>query len=896
MSQKYKNVYFADFPARETKKKNFTLAFGDKHQQLYESIKPLSSQEMRERLGYQSFILLRKDAENDGLSVNTFCLRLLKKKNSVAAEPIVQYHLPNLPLPANPFSSTHLFTFKGGQHEPLHEWYPLLEGYSPQFVEEIIENFSPNASVILDPFSGSGTTPLTVVRSGKIAYYCELNPLFQYITEIKARTLSFDQHKRSEMSRSLKAITNSLEDSIEKYPEDRFLRDSYQQTFGASKFFEAETLVHVLKARSYIDSLACADKTLADFVTISVLASLIPGSRLIRRGDIRYKKEDELVRYRVNFIDSVVRQILLIARDLERLTVSYKPPRLLCENASELYKLPHLNIDTVITSPPYLNGTNYFRNTKLELWFLRALKTATDLSTFRFKAVTAGINDVTVRDTNDELIDEIKNVITLVAEKAYDRRIPQMIAYYFQDMRAIFKAIAHHLCDNAVVAIDIGDSIYGGIHVRTDRLLVKMLEAEGYSFEKDITLRKRISRNGSTLRQVLLIFKYKKPSRSLSLHTKPKTNWQSSWDKFKLDLPHQRGDFAKRNWGNPLHSLCSYQGKMKPSLAAHLVRTFVPSGGVVLDPFAGVGTIPFEAALQGMKSWAFEISPAALTITMAKLGKPNRSTCLNAIKALETFIKISQPTREEIQKAHEIKFNGVLNEYFDQRTFAEILLARRYFSEHQPQNSSEAMVLSSLLHVLHGNRPYALSRRSHPITPFAPTGAYQYRPLIPRLTEKVLRSLDVEYPETYVEGQALFQDATTWWDQKIDALDTIITSPPFFDSTRFYLANWMRLWFCGWEADDFKSKPLSFVDERQKKDFDVYSTVFRQGRERLKTTGVMVLHLGKSRKCDMAKELSRIAKRWFNIADLYTESVRHIESHGIRDKGTVTSHQYLVLY
>jgi hypothetical protein len=45
----------------------------------------------------------------------------------------------------------------------------------------------------------------------------------------------------------------------------------------------------------------------------------------------------------------------------------------------------------------------------------------------------------------------------------------------------------------------------------------------------------------------------------------------------------------------------------------------------------------------------------------------------------------------------------------------------------------------------------------------------------------------------------------------------------------------------------------------------------------------------------MAKELARIAKTWFRVADIYTECVSHCESHGIRDKGAVVSHQYLVL-
>ncbi len=88
---------------------------------------------------------------------------------------------------------------------------------------------------------------------------------------------------------------------------------------------------------------------------------------------------------------------------------------------------------------------------------------------------------------------------------------------------------------------------------------------------------------------------------------------------------------------------------------------------------------------------------------------------------------------------------------------------------------------------------------------------------------------------------------------------------------------------------------MAFVDERQKRSFEVYHPIFRQCRERLKPGGVAVFHLGASKKCDMAQELARIARTWFRVADSYTECVAHCESHGIRDKGTVVSHQYLVM-
>ena len=80
----------------------------------------------------------------------------------------------------------------------------------------------------------------------------------------------------------------------------------------------------------------------------------------------------------------------------------------------------------------------------------------------------------------------------------------------------------------------------------------------------------------------------------------------------------------------------------------------------------------------------------------------------------------------------------------------------------------------------------------------------------------------------------------------------------------------------------------------KKQSFEVCEQVLRQGRERLKKGGVFVFHLGKSKKCDMAQELAKIAKKWFKVEDIYSENVQHTESHGISDKGTVVEHQFLI--
>ena len=803
-------------------------------------------------------------------------------------------------------------TFSGGAKDPFRRWYSYLEGYSPKFVETILRHFSPTAQTVLDPFGGTGTTAFVTAKRGVKSYICEVNPLMQFLFEIKAEVRLMDLSLRKDLSNRLEKLSCEFPQQLDSFALDGDLLSRYKNTFGASLFFDQEIFYQILKARTLVDKVILEDPIIARLLTVAILSSLIPCSLLQRVGDLRYKKGKELQKVSP-FCDTVGLKLSEIIDDMrsENGNLSTKP-LIISEDARCLATFPFLNIDTVITSPPYVNGTNYFRNTKIELWFLRCLENQNDLRHYRSRAITAGINDVTVGKSSVMPDPAVEGVVAALEKNAYDSRIPRMIASYFAELCQVFEGISKHMVQGGVVAIDIGDSNYGGVHVPVDELLVRCLSPMGFSLEEMIDLRKRRSKNGFPLKQVLLIFKYKRSEANGKVR-RVEANWRKSWNYFKGNLPHQEKPYSKRNWGNPLHSLCSYQGKLKPSIAKHLVETFVPEGGVTLDPFAGVGTIPFEAALQGKKAYGFDLSPAACIISQAKLTVTSANNTSQVVSALKQFIDSYDPTREDLEEAETFGFNGKVVDYYHHKTLREVLAARHFFlnfKEENKENTEEKrdvglfpvcspsmmLVYASCLHILHGNRPYALSRRSHPITPYAPSGAFEYRSLIERLEAKVSRSLEATLPEIFVEGGIFRKDATSWWPLEIDKLDAVITSPPFFDSTRFFLTNWLRLWFSGWSDSDFKKKPRFFIDERQKTEMTVYESVIRQAKERLKPGGVLVFHLGKSKKCDMAVELTKVAKKWFAHADTFDESVAHCESHGIRDKGTVTDHQYLVLY
>ena len=219
------------------------------------------------------------------------------------------------------------------------------------------------------------------------------------------------------------------------------------------------------------------------------------------------------------------------------------------------------------------------------------------MARFRFGALTAGINDVTVGKSVGELPPTAAPIIRELEANAYDARIPRMVACFASEMHGILRAAADHTRTNGTIVIDIGDSAYAGVRVPTDEFMAESLDAAGFGLDQEIVLRQRYSRSQVKLSQKLLVFRRGTRGRPGARRTPGrKRRWTAAWTTFKQTLPHREKEFAKRNWGHPLHSLCSCQGKMKPSLAAHLIRTFTVPGERMADPFSGAGTIPFEAA------------------------------------------------------------------------------------------------------------------------------------------------------------------------------------------------------------------------------------------------------------------------------------------------------------
>jgi hypothetical protein len=359
-------------------------------------------------------------------------------------------------------------------------------------------------------------------------------------------------------------------------------------------------------------------------------------------------------------------------------------------------------------------------------------------------------------------------------------------------------------------------------------------------------------------------------------------------------LPYKSEPFNSRNWGHPLHSLCSYQGKLKPAIAHFLIEYFTEVGDTVLDPLSGAGTIPLEAFLNGRKALANDLQELGFILSSAKIAKPSHD---KVIKELDRLIKYVNEHKNDVDLSKNLDkdfgLNGKIHEYFEDENLKEIIVARQYMAKNQCNTVERAIVYSCFLHILHGNRPYALSRKSHPVMPLKPSGEFEYRNLEERLCAKIGRALKSYEGAETINGEATIGSYETL--KLHSEVDAIITSPPFAASTRFYIANWMRLWMAGWEPEDFKTKKFEFLEEKQKKNLDIYADFFEHAHKWLKPNGKLILHLGKTKKFNMAEELSQICNPYFDVVYAFDEDVAGAEKFGLKDQGATVAHQYLFL-
>lgn len=395
-------------------------------------------------------------------------------------------------------------TFKENKNLSIHRWYPYVEGFSEQFVLDCLK-YNKDAKIIYDPFNGSGTTSTTCALNGIECYASEVNPFMQFVAETKIKTV-----KKILINNKI----DTIQDELKKFTiSDKTLykNNCINNCYKNFDFFSEKNLEQINIIKNYTNNIE--DEDIKNIFKMALASIITKVSKMIRNTDLRKRTEKELENVPEDVYNEFKKSLENMLEDIKLVSNStnggkdIKEFKFISNNAKKIDKKYNGKVDMIITSPPYINGTNYFRNTKLELWILDYIFCDNDSKKYRLEAITAGINNVTkdIIIKNSRKI--VKDIAKKICKKSPDKRISKMIEAYFSDMEIVFKNFGNILKKEGYIFFDIGDSQYYNVYVPVYDIIKEIGNENNLKITEEIELRKRISKNGMKLTQKLLIFR-----------------------------------------------------------------------------------------------------------------------------------------------------------------------------------------------------------------------------------------------------------------------------------------------------------------------------------------------------------------------------------------------------
>lgn len=402
-------------------------------------------------------------------------LDLIKKKNKEKLELKILEIEKRYKIITNEFYKN-LVNFSENKEKNIHNWFYYKEGYSYKLIENLLKDFgAKKGEILLDPFSGSGTTLVVGKEKGMKTIGFDVNPIATFISQVKTKNYS-----ESEIL-ELRKIYDSFSYATFKEVKEK---EKPNLKIIDNLFFE-EDLLKLLKLENYILEKYKNKEKILKLMKIAYIESLENISKVKKDGNgIKYKKNF----LKIDIVNEFKKNLKKIIISLEN-NVNYfskKNEESIIINDSFLNSKKYIGnrVDYVIFSPPYANCFDYCAVYKLELWMGRFVNSYADFKKLRGMAVRSHVNGSLKEDLeyNYEIVNWISE--KLYEEKLWDKKIPKMLKYYFDDMTKVIKNLSEILVEGGKCAIVVGNSSYKGYVVPTDIILSMISEKFDFKVEK----------------------------------------------------------------------------------------------------------------------------------------------------------------------------------------------------------------------------------------------------------------------------------------------------------------------------------------------------------------------------------------------------------------------------
>ncbi|MEV8135894.1 hypothetical protein [Microbacterium aurantiacum] len=391
-----------------------------------------------------------------------------------------------------------LGVFGDNRRLPIHRWYPFIEGYSSELVAMALDE-ARDASVVFDPFGGSGTTSLTAALRGSSSFFTEANPYMAWLADVKVNGTRRAVGSGADCERLIAFAAQVERVRVPTVSSEHplVIASDRRDYFPPGVASEIVGLISEVGERF--------DQPLRELALVAVAAAITPSSNMLRRTDLRRRTTKDA--RPADFRAEVAKNLQMVARDVALAGADVRGWAVQIGDDAKFGWSVDEPITAIVTSPPYLNGTNYGRNTKLELLALGFIDGEAGLEGLRTREITAGINNVAKRNAEPIEFPAVEEVAQRVSNASYDRRIASMVRAYFSDMYHVLRRTASYSAPHAELWLDIGDSRYAGVAVPTHTLLAGVAELSGWCQVDERLLRTRRSYDGSALSQSLLKFR-----------------------------------------------------------------------------------------------------------------------------------------------------------------------------------------------------------------------------------------------------------------------------------------------------------------------------------------------------------------------------------------------------
>ena len=378
--------------------------------------------------------------------------------------------------------------FMANRHAPVHRWVPWIAGYSKHFVADALARYVAEPGVVLDPFSGVGTTLVEADLAGHEAVGFEINPYAAFASRTKLRAHRVLPETLRETALELRDFTRkALADGV---PSRREPPPGFRTR---APFYSPKVQRKVLSALEFIDGLKGRN---ADVFRLAFAATMVDYSNysyepsLGRKAAVGRPDVDDFA-----VADALVAKVLDMAEDARwyrsaRAKRRRRDARIVEKSFLTAYRdLPESGVDLLVTSPPYLNNYHYNRNTRPHLYWLGFCQSPADLK--RLENLNFGTYWQNARERERVVLEsaaaaeEIQDVLEDVRQQNPEKGIyggqgwANYAALYFNDCAKFARAAKWCLAPGATALVVIGNSILQGVHIPTDRFLAAIAERCG---------------------------------------------------------------------------------------------------------------------------------------------------------------------------------------------------------------------------------------------------------------------------------------------------------------------------------------------------------------------------------------------------------------------------------